>query len=80
MKIKPEAIILWISAVILLGSGLILGIVQKHMEPIYLDNKKDECIKEGGQYSVYDYSMKDDNSDYRAVCKIPEYKLWEIKL
>ena len=47
---------------------------------IYLDTKKNECIKIGGEYDVRDFSWQDDGSDYRATCSQPEKQLWEIKL
>ena len=47
---------------------------------IYLDTKKEECIKASGQYVLRDWSWNDDNSNYKATCTQPEKKLWEIQL
>lgn len=67
-------------------SGLFIGIfivggIIALFQPIpkmQESEKMEECIKEGGQFSIYDWSLRDDGSDYRVTCEIPEYRLWQI--
>ena len=48
---------------------------------IYMDQKMNECIEAGGEYSVLNYAWEGAPSDdYRATCEIPEKKLWRINL
>ena len=42
--------------------------------------KMKECIKSGGEFRISDWSMKDDGSDYRATCEIPEHYIWNTKI
>jgi len=69
---------LFIGASILRAFDLYITPLQPKI--IYLDEKKDECIAQKGEYNLRDWSMEDDGSDYRATCKIPEHTIWEIKL
>ena len=66
--------------------GLLIGLVLvggifAFFQPtpkIEQSEKMKECIKAGGQFSIRDWSLRDDGSDYRATCKIPEHYLWKI--
>lgn len=67
--------------------GLFLGVViicgiftfTQPTPQITQNEKMKECIKAGGEYDIRDWSMRDDGSDYRMTCKIPERKLWQYK-
>lgn len=39
-----------------------------------------KCIDAGGEYQVYDWSLRDNGGDYRATCEIPERRLWQYKI
>jgi hypothetical protein len=60
---------------------IILGGIFTFFQPtpkILPEDKMKECRNAGGEYSVNDFSLSDDGSDYRMTCKIPEKKLWQF--
>jgi hypothetical protein len=65
-----------------IGIVIVVGIFAFFQPPteITQEEKMKECIVAGGQYSVSDYSFKDDGSDYRMTCEIPKRRLWQFKI
>ena len=68
----------FVSSILLCVSLYSISYLKTHVK--YLDDVKNECIIQGGQYSVMDHSLDDDGSDYKATCKIPAKVLWSIKI
>lgn len=53
---------------------------QQKIAPTEIELKKRECVAAGGSFVYMDFSLHDDNSDYRIVCTMERKKLWEEKL
>ena len=47
---------------------------------IKIPDKMTECIDQGGQFSLRDWSLKEDNSKYKIRCRLPEKELFFIDL
>jgi hypothetical protein len=46
---------------------------------IIVPDKMKECIDAGGEFSLSDWSLRDDGSDYRITCNVPERQIWKYK-
>ena len=77
MKKLDKFIIGFLVGLLIVGGILVIFQPSPKIIP---EQKMQECIKNNGQYRVSDHSLKDDGSDYRMTCEIPEHKLWEIKI
>lgn len=53
---------------------------RNRVEIVTIDNKMRECIKKGGQFSILDYSLSDDGSDYRVSCDVPQKELFNVSI
>jgi len=88
MKNKTIAEAIAASIIISILAGLSIGLVIigglfTFFQPtpkVEQSEKMKECINVGGQFSISDWSWKDDNTDYRMTCKIPEHNLWQYEL
>lgn len=64
--------------------GLVLvGSIFAFFQPtpkVEQSEKMKECINAGGEFKIMDWSLKEDGSDYRATCKIPEHYIWKIEI
>jgi len=72
----------YFSAGLFIGLVIIGGIFTFYQPTpkVEQSEKMKECINVGGQFSISDWSWKDDGSDYRMTCKIPEHNLWQYEL
>ena len=43
---------------------------------ITIPDKMEECISQGGQFSLRDWSWKEDNSEYKIRCLLPVKELF----
>ena len=70
----------WFLAGLFIGLVIVGGVFAlfQPTPKISSDEKMKECIKSGGQYQVMDWSLRDDGSEYKATCKIPQRYLWKI--
>lgn len=58
---------------------------KNYSEINFIDQKMQECIDAGGEYMVMDYGFGENDAglkelDYRAMCDVPEKRLWTIDL
>lgn len=60
--------------------GLAILIVSDSKTKITTGDAINTCRQLGGQYSLFDYSIEDDGSDYRFTCKIPEKRLFQYSI
>lgn len=60
--------------------GVVIEKVASRNSKIEQSQIMQECIKDGGQFSIHDWSWRDDGSDYRATCEVVSKSLWSIKL